>query len=103
MSVEETPEKTTVSLDEVYRQPFLPEFSPPSGSPQSQPELCSELAPVRALMRELDQRLRIASDLFGDNVSALGMALARLEALEAGFSELLALEPQDLGDFSDDD
>ncbi len=51
-----------------------------------------ELADLELLMQELDHRLRLSLELFGDNVSGLGMALARLEALEAGFFELLRSE-----------
>ncbi len=102
MKGEETPERTTVSQNEEFRRRFWPESSQRPGSPQSPLERFEMLGQVQQLMLELDRRLRCASDLFGDNVSALGMALARLEALEAGFSELLASEAQDQGEFSDD-
>ncbi len=58
--------------------------------PGPEPERDGEWA--KLLMHEVDLRLRLATDLFGECVSALGMALARLEALEAGFSERLTLE-----------
>ncbi len=58
--------------------------------PGPEPEQDGEWA--RLLMREVDLRLRLATDLFGESVSEFAMALARLEALEAGFSERLTFE-----------
>ncbi len=76
------------SLWSPLRSPVeLPEWQP---EPGREPERDGEWA--KLLMREVDLRLRLATDLFGACVSEFGMALARLEALEAGFSERLTLE-----------
>ncbi len=64
-------------------------WPPELGSGEPSPADRSELG---LQMQELSELLRSVSGLYADNVSELGMALARLVALEAGFSELLRSE-----------
>ncbi len=98
----ESEKEMTVSQEGLSQRLSLPASSPADSRLERREGVCFELDQVRQLMLGLGQQLQSASDLFGDNVSGLGMALARLEALEAGFSELLASEAQDQGEFSDD-
>ena len=69
---------------------YLPGFSPlqlPGGS-LSALEAQQEYSRGVNLMRELSRQSESASDLFGDVASEFASALARCEALAAGFSEL---------------
>ncbi len=63
------------------------------GSSRDRCEQCAQREGlVESQMQGLNRHLSTVLDLFGKSVSEFGMALARLEALEAGFSELLRSE-----------